>query len=560
VKQLIYFIKLYKPHWPWLLAGGVCSFLATLAGIGLISLSGWLITACAVAGIAAPDGVAFSFNFMQPAAEIRALAIIRTVARYAERVVTHNATLKTLSSVRVWLFSRLAALSSRQLSASRGGDVLSRLTQDIDALDALYLRLLLPACMVFLTIVGAALFLYYFSPTLSLIIVLMLLSVTVLTPWLFYMLGQQSARLSVTVVADLRMKVIDMIQGLADLIAFRAVQQVQQSALTFSVLHIQYQGKINRLFAGLTAINTLISQMAVVVMLVIGADLFQREELAAAEWVMLTLCVMLFFELVATAAQSFQVIAATQQSALRIKELADQPVAIKRTVNSLLLPKGNEITLKQVSFCYPEQQNNLLKSISLTIPEAKKIAIIGASGVGKTTFLNLLLRYDDPQSGVIELSGCGYQRLQQADLVSRFGLLSQRSQIFAASIKDNLRIAKPDATDNELVQVIENAGLAEFYKQLPDGLNTWIGEDGRTISGGEARRLTLARVLLKNAPILLLDEPTEGLDMQTEHEVLEVLKVYARRKTVILVTHKLSVLDLVEDVYHLVEGKLLPFR
>ena len=560
MRDLLYFVKLFRPHWFMLLLGALFSLLAALAAIALLSISGWLITACAIAGAAAPDGIAFSFNFLQPAAEIRALAIIRTTTRYAERIVGHDATFRILASVRVWLFSKLIPLSATQLSVHRTGDFLSRLTRDIDNLEAIYLRLLLPVGLALLGLAGTGLFLYLFAPGISFAVVALLLSASLILPCIGYKLGQQTARQVVTVVSELRVKLLDQVQGLAELVVFQRLEKFQQAHLQLLSLHIHSQRYNLRLLAGANAISTFLSQCAVLIMLVMGASLFQQDKLLGAEWVMLILCVMAVFEMVMPMAQAFQFFAATQESALRIKELAEIPVALHQVSKPILLPVGNDISLQQVSFSYHGQHGTLLESISLEIPQGKKIAIIGASGVGKTTLLNLLLRYDDPSSGSITIAGRQYTQLAQTELVTRFGVLSQRSHLFAASIRDNLLIAKPDATDDEICYALRQAGLTDFMLHQADALNTWVGEDGSKVSGGEARRIALARVLLKNPPILLLDEPTEGLDKHIEKQVLQILKTYASQKTVIMVTHKLTVLEIVEDVYRLVDGGLIKVR
>jgi ATP-binding cassette subfamily C protein CydC len=214
------------------------------------------------------------------------------------------------------------------------------------------------------------------------------------------------------------------------------------------------------------------------------------------------------------------------------------------------------LQLIDVSFRYPDQQSWVLKNISLNIPQGRKIAIIGPSGSGKTTFLHLLMRYYDPGQGSVLLAGQDVKQLNADELMTCFGVLSQRSQLFAASIKENLLIAKPDASATELGKAIKAAGLEKFIGYLPEGLDTWVGESGVKVSGGEARRIALARLYLKNAPVLILDEPTEGLDSETERDVFKALADFARDKTVVMVTHREAGLGLVDTVYGMERGVL----
>jgi ATP-binding cassette subfamily C protein CydC len=244
----------------------------------------------------------------------------------------------------------------------------------------------------------------------------------------------------------------------------------------------------------------------------------------------------------------------TQAAAQRVRHLATLTPTIELSKPTKSIPSRHDLQLHDVSFRYSELSNWVLKNISLNIPQGAKIGIIGASGSGKTTLLQLLIRAHDPEHGDILLGGTAINQLDPDELLSCFGVLSQRSQLFAATIKENLLIAKPHATQNELKEAINFAGLTQFIGRLPNGINTWVGESGAKISGGEARRIALARLHLKNPPILLLDEPTEGLDAETEHDVLTALVKFAKHKTLVMVTHRSVGLELVDVVYNMEQG------
>ena len=231
-------------------------------------------------------------------------------------------------------------------------------------------------------------------------------------------------------------------------------------------------------------------------------------------------------------------------------------MGIQRPTQPLTSPDSYDLQINNVSFRYPDQQSWVLKNISLNIPQGSKIAIIGPSGSGKTTLLHLLMRYYDPDQGSVLLAKQDLKHLDTDELMTCFGVLSQRSQLFAASIKENLLIAKPDASAKELYNAVKAAGLEKFISYLPEGLDTWVGESGVKVSGGEGRRIALARLYLKNAPVLILDEPTEGLDSDTEQDVFKALADFARDKTVIMVTHREAGLGLVDVVYGMERGVL----
>jgi ATP-binding cassette subfamily C protein CydC len=254
--------------------------------------------------------------------------------------------------------------------------------------------------------------------------------------------------------------------------------------------------------------------------------------------------------------QAMQMLAKTQKAARRIRQVTEMPPTVTRPIQALALSDRYNLQLTDVSFRYPDQQDSVLKNINLTIPEGSKIAIIGPSGSGKTTLLHLIMRYYDTSQGSVLLAGQDLKQLDADELMTCFGVLSQRSQLFAASIKENLLIAKPDASATELDNAVKAAGLEKFIGYLPEGLDTWVGESGVKVSGGEARRIVLARLYLKNAPVLILDEPTEGLDSETERDVFKALADFARDKTVIMVTHREAGLGLVDVVYGMERGVL----
>jgi ATP-binding cassette subfamily C protein CydC len=576
MKDLWFFLKLFKPHRTWLIGGISLSLLTTLASIALLTLSGWFISSSAIAGLVAIDGNALAFNFMLPAAQIRALAITRTLGRYGERVVTHEATFRVLAGIRSWFFQQLIPLVPGRLSVMRSGDLLSRMTADIDALDALYLRLLAPAVVAAIGIIAVTVFLAFYSPVISLSTGLMLIIASAWVPWLFNRLGRDGAEQIVVLAANFRIRQIDMMQGLADLIANQAYGRFSDFLVQFSGLMINTQRQNNRLSAISSAITFLLAQITLLMALVLAALSFKDGLLSGSDLALLVFCVLAAFELVMPLPQAMQMLAKTQKAAQRIRQVAELPPTIKLDKAmtcgicpplssgvgeggqkpTQALPGSYDLQLNDVSFRYADQQNWVLKNISLTIPQGSKIAIVGANGSGKTTLLQLLMHYYDPEQGSVLLAGQNIRQLNADELMTCFGVLSQRSQLFAASIKENLLIAKPNASATELDATIKAAGLEKFIGYLPEGLETWVGESSVKVSGGESRRIALARLYLKNAPVLILDEPTEGLDSDTERDVFNALGDFARDKTVIMVTHREAGLSLVDVVYGMERGVL----
>ncbi len=556
MKDLISFLQLFKPYKLWLVGGVFLSLLTSLASISLLTLSGWFITSSAIAGLLAPDGVAIAFNFMQPAAEIRALAIIRTVGRYAERVVTHEVTFRILADCRCWFFEKLIPLAPGRLAMQRSADLLAGITQDIDTLDALYLRLCSPLLIALIGGGAVVIFISSYSIQIGLLVLIMLLLTAVFLPWLFSHLGRHSAREIVAQTATFKIAQIEILQGLADLLAFNAYSRYRDRIMTVSEQILDTQSKNNRFSAFSSAITVFVSQMTVLIAIVIGAVLFHQDLVSGPVLAMLSFSVFAVFELVNPLASSIQLLAKTQAAASRVLGITNLGSVITEPLQTIDIPCSGDLKINNLSFRYSEQTDWVLKQIDLNIPQGSKIAIIGNSGSGKTTLLQLLMRFYDPQQGCINYAGIDFKYFSSDQLMTRFSVLSQNVQLFSATIKENVLIAKPTASESEILQAIKMAGLQKFIHQLPEGLNTWVGENGAKVSSGEGRRIALARVYLKNTPILLLDEPTEGLDKETEDEVLNTLEQIARNKTLIMVTHKEAGLRLVDKVFSINNGYL----
>ncbi len=554
MKDLWFFLTLFKPHRIWLVAGIVLSLLTAFASIALLTLSGWFISSSALVG------TTISFNFMLPAAQIRALAITRTIGRYGERLLTHEATFRVLASIRSWFFLQIIPLVPGRLAALRSGDLLSNMTSDIDALDALYLRLLAPALVAALGVTAVVGFLYLYSPIISLTTCTLLLIAAIATPWLFNRLGLAGAEAIVALAASFRIRQIDLLQGLSDLLANQAYSRFSRVLAQLSDLMINTQRQNNRLTAISSALILLLSQITLLTALVLAAISFQDELLSGSELALVIFCVLAAFELVTPLPQAMQMLAKTQKAAKRIRQVAKLSPSVTQPNQALAIPDNYDLLLDNVSFRYSEHHDWALKNIKLSIPQGSKLAIIGVSGSGKTSLLQLLMRYFDPEQGEIFLSGQNLRQFNSDDLLLNFGLLSQRSQLFAATIKENLLIAKPKATMAEINAAIKASGLEKLISYLPEGIDTWVGESGLKVSGGEARRIALARLYLKDAPILILDEPTEGLDAETELEIFNALAKFAANKTLIMVTHRVSGLKLVDVVYSMDKGILAETR
>lgn len=547
-------LKLFRPYWGWMALGSLLSLITVFSNIGLLALSGWFITAMAIAGVAGAH-----MNYFTPAAIIRGLAMMRTASRYGERVITHEATFRLLATLRRWFYEHLEPLAPAGLQGLQSGDLLSRIRADIDTLQNTYLRIFLPVFSGLIAITAVCLFLVGYSRSIALLEACFALLAGVITPVIMLRLSQKPGKRMVETASSLRIAAIDSLQGMGELAVYQATEQQTNkfSLLSESLLNDQQtmakysgisQGAVG-LFANLTLLGTLL----------IAIPLVNMQQLQAAELPMLALLTLASFEALLPLPLAFQLLPETLHAARRIFAIADQPSPVSEPVSDSPSPQNFDIRLEDVTFHYPGKPQAVLQALNLTVPQGQTIALVGPSGEGKSTLVNLLLKFHEPQQGVIRLGGYPLSEYHGEDLRSYFAVASQHTHLFNSTVRGNLLLAKPDASDEELEQVCRLAQIHEFIVSQPGGYGTWVGEAGLKLSGGQTRRLAIARALLKDAPILILDEPGEGLDPETESRLMETVLASQKGKTVILITHGKAGLHSMDQRYHLSQGQPHPF-
>ncbi len=537
----------------WMLLGLMLALLTSLANIALLALSGWFISAMALAGVA---GV--SMNYFTPAALIRLSAIVRTAGRYGERLSTHEATFRVLASMRVWLYERIEPLAPQHLEQYQSGDLLNRLRADIDSLNHLYLRVWVPSLVALLSSLTCVAVLLLFDWRMALWLGLMLGAAGWVLPGVASRAGQPSARAQQQTLNALRRQWVGDLRGLAEMQLFGA-QTMQSERIESLAAHLLRAQRQQARWAGtVQAAFSLIVGVCVLGMLWLAIPAVQAQGLAPPELAMLALLAIASFESLTPLPVAFQSLGESREAMARVLNLVNAEPEVRDPAHPQTLPDGHALQLGDVSFRYGDSQPWVLRHLHWHVPSGARIALIGPNGAGKSSVMALLTRLRAPQHGVIRLAGINLADLSGEQVRSRFAVLSQHAHLFNTTLRSNLRLAAPDADDSRLRQACRAAGIEDFVDSLPAGLDTPVGELGSALSGGQARRIALARTLLKPAPILILDEPTEGMDAVTAEQVMRGIHAWvsAQTQTLIVITHRpLETRDM-DAIYRLTEGRL----
>ena len=551
MRDLLPYLKLYKKHWFGLSLGMLLAFLTLAASIGLLTLSGWFISASAVAGLTIARE---TFNYMLPGGGVRGLAMSRTAGRWGERVVSHNATFKLLTDLRIFFFKKLAPLIPGRISNLRDADLLNRLVADVDAMDHVYLRLVSPVTVGVLGIFFLTAFLMWFDSSLGLILGSILLIMLIIWPVLFYKLGKRNGGELTQNKADLRVTTLDWIEGYSELTLFGAEERYRNAILSTQQKLMANQFVNANLTGMASAALMLFNGLTLVLMLWLAADGVggnTPDPLIA----LMAFATMASFELLMPIAGAFQHLGQTLTSARRLNEVILSEPEVQFSDSKLDIDQPLDIQFNAVSFQYPDSERSVLNAVDLSIPANNKVAIVGQTGSGKSTLIQLLTRYWDPKRGVISIAGIDLTQWNESQLRESISVVSQRVDILNGSLRDNLLIAKPQASDEELQSILSSVGLEKLLED--NALDAWLGDGGRQLSGGEKRRIGIARAILHDAPILLLDEPTEGLDKQTEKSIMALFEQHFEGKTVIFITHRLIGLEKMDSIVLIEQGEIV---
>lgn len=544
-----------RGSWGWVALSVLLGVLTVGSNVGLMGTSAFLIASAALH----PELGALAVAIVG----VRFFGIARGAFRYAERLTSHDVTFRLLARLRTWFYQRLEPLAPARLMQYRSGDLLSRIVSDVGTLENFYVRVVSPALVAVLIAAGMTVFFGLYSSGLAWTYLAFLLLLGLGLPLLAASLSRYAGAELIYRRASLQARLVEVIQGLADVLAFG---RGEDYALRMQAEGRAY-GNIQRRLAALTGVSSgltvLLVNLGWLSVLVLAIPLVRVGQIPGVMLAVLGLAAAAGFEAVMLLPQAAQMLSSSLQAAERLFEIVDTTPAVvdivadgggKRKEHS---PMFSTLSVSALSFTYPGQSQPALQDISFQLAPGQKIAIVGPSGAGKSTLANLLLRFWDFSQGQILLNGRDLHAYPQEDVRGLFSCLSQRTYFFNDTLRQNLLLARPGASQSEIESATQQAQIHDFILGLPDGYETVIGERGFRLSGGERQRLAIARLLLKDAPIFLLDEPTANLDPLTERRFLDTLFPLVRTRSLLLITHRLVGLECMDEIIVLDDGRIV---
>lgn len=550
-------LALMRPFRWWIAAGVLLSFATIGSSVGLMAVSAYLISRAAIASDVTQIALAI--------AGVRLFALTRAAFRYGERYVTHLATFRILTRLRVWFYRAIEPLAPARLMGVHSGDLLARIGADVETLENFYVRVVVPPLTALLVTVLACALLGVFDWRLALVLAIFLALTGVALPWASQRLSAQAAAESIAARAELNASLVDGVQGMADLVAFGQAGAQQARVLAQSAALHRAQEELAHVRGLAAALAALFTGLAGLSVLALAIPLVRDGAVGGVYLALLPLTAIAAFEAVQPMGQAWQMLEASRAAASRLFALVDTPPAVVEPPQPLPPPHDPVVAVRNLCFRYPHPDNSVdeeaplvLDDVTLDWRRGEWLAITGPSGAGKSTLAALLLRFWDVAPGAVLLGGEDIRAYRADDVRSRIACVAQAPYFFHTSIADNLRVAAPDATDDDLIAACRIAQAHDFIAALPAGYGTLVGENGLQLSGGERQRLAIARALLKQAPIVILDEATAHLDAVTAQQVWQALAGALAGRSVLILDHGAVALAQAERILALEQGRLTP--
>ncbi|MFI6583253.1 thiol reductant ABC exporter subunit CydD [Embleya sp. NPDC050493] len=528
----------------------LCGALALGSSVGLMATSAWLISRASEH----PPVL----TLMVAVTGVRAFGVSRAVFRYAERLIGHDAAFRILARLRVRVYERLERLAPAGLPAFRRGDLLSRLVADVDAVQDFFLRALLPACVAAVVGAGAVLTVALVLPEAGAVLLLGLLAAGVLVPWLAGRVARRAERRVAAVRGELAGAVVDLLRGTPELIAAgRALARLAEVAEVDARLRATEAGQARGAGVG-AGLAALVSGATVWASALVGVAAVHADRLSGVLLALVVLTPLAAFEATVVLPAAGRHLESSRRAAARVFEVIDAPEPVHEPAAPRALPAApRPLLVRDLHARWTPDGPPALAGVDLELTPGKRLAVVGASGSGKTTLAHVLLRFLDPAAGAVTLAGVPITDLAGDDVRRVIGLCAQDAHVFDSSLRENLRLARPGCDEDAMRAALARARLLDWVDTLPQGLDTMVGEHGARLSGGQRQRLALARALLADFEILLLDEPAEHLDLPTADALTADLLDATRGRTTLLVTHRLTGLHAVDEIVVLAEGRVL---
>jgi ATP-binding cassette, subfamily C, bacterial CydC len=541
--RLLGFLKPYR----WRVALAMLLGVATVvSNVGLLATATYVISAAAI--------VPYLSMLVIPVYLVRLFSVSRAGLRYAERLASHDVTFKLLGNLRTWFYARLEPLAPARLARYRSGDLLSRVVKDVEELENVYLRVVSPLVVAIMVSLITFLVFHAFGTAMALAAAGFLVATSVGAPLLVRLLSRGLGRRQLELRGELGARVVDGVQGIQDLLAFGGEERERREISTLAGKLERVQGR-TALVTGLHgALADLMAGLALVAILVLAVPLVAAGEVRGVYLAFLALVMVGSFEAVVPLGTAFGFLGRSVHAGERLFEVVDAEPEVVDPPEPLRTPDDVTLEFDRVSFGYGEGGPLALEDVTFALRPGSRVAVVGPSGSGKSTLVNLALRFWDPLSGEIRLGGCGVGLYAQEDLRARIGVVSQNTHVFNDTLRANLLLADPEATDAALHGALARARLEELVERLPRGLDSYVGEQGLALSGGERQRLAVARVLLKDAPLLVLDEASANLDTITERELMAEIRDLMRDRSTLVVTHRLVALEMMDEILVLEKG------
>lgn len=541
------FSKLLRPYWKQASLSLFFSLATIASSIGLLGTSAYLLSRAAQQ----PSIAALQVSIVG----VRFLGISRGVFRYLERLASHSVNFHLLKELRVWFYRMIEPRVPAIFATHPSGDLLARSTADIDTLENFYHRVVSPPLVAFLMTVGGAVLMGSFSAILGVTLAIGMTLTGLTVPLIVHFVNRRSGEEFLKARAALHVTLIENLQGMADLLVFgyqkRALEDTERLINRAGVI----QSRMNAGIALARSLNVWLPGLTLLVILLQAVDLIGRSRLDAVYLAVLAMITLASFEAITPmgeAAASFDLCKSAYERLFSLEKIA---IPVKATRMGLK-PENVSLVVENLRFRHGADSDELLRGISFDLPVGKRIGLAGPNGSGKTTLLHLLLRFLEYESGSIRIGNCELREIDVCELRKRITILSQSTYIFSGTLRENLLLGKPGASDETLLAAIEWVELGDWFRGLPNGLDAWVGEQGVRLSGGERRRLVMARSLLRDADIYLFDEPELYLDPLTASRINEMLRKITAGKSVLWVSHCLADLAPMDEIIVLNQGRI----